>query len=502
MASLAVAGCAGSGIDPALRDVDGNPQVASTPDAYQQQAVAPAAAVEDDWLDGWLAEFAATFSSGTLEAHVRQALARDHALAQQYHRAVEAGRLARVARSDRLPEFSLRIDAARNSGGSSVPTSERWQGDLLVGVELDPAGRLAAVEQRARFQYLAQRARYREHALTTAAETARAHVRWLEARRLLALFEARLANLIAARTIIARGYRLGLDEALDLYLADSTLAQERANVAAQRQAVQEATARLQLRLVEYPSGVPAGELGSAAAVAAELPLLGTAPSAGAPGLDAQRQRPDDQGPRPDVQALDLPATGVPSELLTRRPDLGTAWYDLLAADAGLAVAHRARFPRVTLSAALGRTGVEAGDLGDAPTARSVAAGLLQPVFAWGGLAMLEAAERDRVRAAERRFLDLAQQAFAEVETALAALTNDRAQYAAIVVAERSATAAAELAFAQYRRGLVDYTTVLEAQRRAFDAQSGEVRLRARLLLDHIDIHDALGGRVDQENEPT
>ena len=53
-----------------------------------------------------------------------------------------------------------------------------------------------------------------------------------------------------------------------------------------------------------------------------------------------------------------------------------------------------------------------------------------------------------------------------------------------------------LAFEQYQRGLVSYTTVLEAQRRAFDIQSGVIELRNQLLQNRIALHLALGGNFN------
>jgi multidrug efflux system outer membrane protein len=50
-----------------------------------------------------------------------------------------------------------------------------------------------------------------------------------------------------------------------------------------------------------------------------------------------------------------------------------------------------------------------------------------------------------------------------------------------------------LAFEQYQRGLVTYTTVLESQRRAFDAQSTVIDLRNQLLQNRITLFLALGG---------
>ena len=60
-------------------------------------------------------------------------------------------------------------------------------------------------------------------------------------------------------------------------------------------------------------------------------------------------------------------------------------------------------------------------------------------------------------------------------------------------AEASAEAALDLAYDLYQRGLVGYITVLESQRRAFDAQSSLIRLHNQLLQNRVAVLLALGG---------
>ena len=51
---------------------------------------------------------------------------------------------------------------------------------------------------------------------------------------------------------------------------------------------------------------------------------------------------------------------------------------------------------------------------------------------------------------------------------------------------------------QYQRGLVAYTTVLESQRQAFDAESTVVQLKNQLLQNRITLYLALGGEFSTE----
>jgi outer membrane protein TolC len=79
-------------------------------------------------------------------------------------------------------------------------------------------------------------------------------------------------------------------------------------------------------------------------------------------------------------------SGLPSELLTRRTDVQEAWLNLLAADADLAAAHKARFPSLSLVGSAGVASVEFADLLDTDlSVWSIAGGVTQPLFNAGRL---------------------------------------------------------------------------------------------------------------------
>ena len=84
-------------------------------------------------------------------------------------------------------------------------------------------------------------------------------------------------------------------------------------------------------------------------------------------------------------------------------------------------------------------------------------------------------------------------AYAEVESSLAAEQFLAGQETALARATEEALAARRLAEDRYNKGLADLITLLEAQRRAFEAESRLLAVR-RLRLDaRIDLHLALGG---------
>ncbi|WP_259643297.1 efflux transporter outer membrane subunit, partial [Pseudomonas syringae] len=189
---------------------------------------------------------------------------------------------------------------------------------------------------------------------------------------------------------------------------------------------------------------------------------------------------------PDIGA------GVPSELLTRRPDLAKAEADLAAAQANVTVARAAMLPKLTLSARLGTENTRAEDWLRAPFS-SLAAGLVGPIFNNGRLA----AERDKATARQEELLETYRGAiinsFADVEKALNSIGGlDQQRYWHEEELKQAQTAF-RIAQSRYQEGAEDLLTVLETQRTLYLAQDVSVQLRLARLQASIALYKALGG---------
>jgi multidrug efflux system outer membrane protein len=318
-------------------------------------------------------------------------------------------------------------------------------------------GKLSKEQKAAQLQYSAQQAKLESAERDLAAATAGAFFEVLEAKQLLEVAKRRLDNTVVTQDIVESGYRQGLNDALDLYLAKNQVERQEASYAQQEQTLFETIADLQLALARYPDGHMAIEQ--------ELPVL-TDP---------------------------IPA-GLPSELLMRRSDVQEAWLNLLAADADLAATHKDRFPSLSLVGSAGVATVAFSDLLDGDgSVWSLAGGLTQPLFNAGRLEAIEEQAMARVQLAEQQYLDLVYRAFASVENAISRSVSLSQRYESFLEAEKNSSAALNLALQQYQRGLISYTTVLESQRQAFDAESTVVQLKNQLLQNRIGLYQALGG---------
>ena len=407
--------------------------------------------VDIDWLGD--------FDSRQLTDYVREAMAGNYSLQQERARLYQAEQAVVVTGANRYPDLNVSLGGSRrgidNISGAGIET-ESFDASLDSRWEVDLWGKLSRQQQAAQLNYRAQAARLEQAERELAAATVRAVFNVMEARQLLGVAERRLDNTAEAMDIVASGYRQGLNDALDLYLARNQVERQQANYAQAEQTYTESVADLQLVLARYPDG--------RMDISGDLPVI------------------DDP----------LPA-GLPSELLKRRTDLQESWLRLLAADADLAAAHKARFPSLSLVGSTGVTSAEFSKLLDSDANWSIAGGLVQPLFQAGRLRALEEQARARMQIAEQQYLDLVFRAFADVENAISRSVSLKERYESFVEAEANSAAALDLALEQYQRGLVTYTTVLESQRQAFDAEAQVVQLKNQRLQNRIGLFLSLGG---------
>lgn len=276
------------------------------------------------------------------------------------------------------------------------------------------------------------------------------------ARARLALNEETAANLRSYLEVIERRYEAGLRSALDLRLARTEARAAESAASAGRQEVDALTRSLETLVGRYPAGL----LASAEAL-------------------------------PELSAI--PAVGLPAELVGARPDLQAAEARYAAAVREAGAARKLRLPRLSLTGGAGTASNNFEDLLDEDFGIwNLVAGLSAPIFQSGRISsQIELASAAEEQALER-FAALLLNAYREVETALAAETL-LAEQAELRRGDVDEAAALEtLAWSQYRRGVVDILTVLEAQRRAFTARSALLNLENQRLRNRVRLLLALG----------
>ncbi|MES1944446.1 RND efflux system, outer membrane lipoprotein, NodT family [Salinisphaera sp. PC39] len=408
-----------------------------------------------------------------LQGLIRTAFAESPGLAQSWARLRQARAASRAQAGTLLPSLSLSAErtetetdagAASATAGASPGTtgasggSSAWQAGAAASYELDFWGRLHSRRAAARLSAEAAEADLRTAALTLAADTATAWAEWVTAVRRVATLADQKADAERLARLQALRFGQGQSDALALTQARQELSAVSARLAEARGNADNARVRLAM-------------------------LLGAAPTA--VDVSAPVRLPAPAGD---------PAPGVPSELLSARPDLRAAWLRLRAADAEAAAAAAERWPRLTLSANLFYQAAEFEDLFD-ESVRQIAAALDWTVFSGGRLA----AEQDRAeaRALERLYAleEAWLRALGEVQRALDGEAAARARQTELAAQLDRARERLALAHRRYAQGQSAYLEVLSAQQAVNSAELELLAARNGVFVQRVNLCRGLAAGV-------
>lgn len=184
--------------------------------------------------------------------------------------------------------------------------------------------------------------------------------------------------------------------------------------------------------------------------------------------------------------------GVPSQLLQRRPDVRSAYQDLLAAQAAVGVAQAERFPTFTIDLSGGLESNSFLDVLKSPFYYA-AASLASPIFSFGKKKSQFKAAVARYNQSRYEYEKTVMQAFREVYDASANFTSARKNTGLKFDLQEATRKYVSLTTSQYIIGAINYLDFLDAQRAYFDAQ---VELSNAIMNEHlalVDMYKALGG---------
>ena len=200
-----------------------------------------------------------------------------------------------------------------------------------------------------------------------------------------------------------------------------------------------------------------------------------------------------QSLRTAVTQPEIPV-GLPSQLLERRPDILQSESTLIAANARIGQARAYFFPTLSIT---GQGGLQSAEFANWFTGNSwnysIGPSITLPIFLGGtNVARLDQAE-SRYQQMLESYQQTILQAFREVADLLVSL-NSRAEQLAHQQEQLSAArTAATLATVRYRKGLVNYLDVLDAQRVVLSAETHVVLTERARLTDMVSLFKALGG---------
>lgn len=422
--------------------------------------------VQVDWLTWWKG-----FQDPALDALLMEAASNNQDLALATARMAEARATLDQNQSNFYPTVDLNAGATRRRGSensatyntSAGPFSTDTQLGLSASYEIDFWGKYARADEAARARLLGQAANRGTVLTTLYANVAQSYfaLRALDAQ--MALAEQTLATRQENLRLQKRRLEGGVIGALDLRQAESEAASVEATLQATRQNRSNAEAALAVLLGRTPGAILQPILARGADVSA---------------LYARQAIPAD----------------LPSDMLTRRPDIVSAEQALIAANADIGQARAAYFPKLSLTAGVGQQSKDLSSLFDpASLFWNLVGNLTQPVFRAGAIGAVVAAANAREQQALAQYTQTVQNAFRDVHDALnnvaagreiASTTNRR------IEALRNTLRLSDL---RYKAGYSSYLEVLNAQRDLAQAESGLIDTQRNHLTAIVSLYKAMGG---------
>lgn len=189
---------------------------------------------------------------------------------------------------------------------------------------------------------------------------------------------------------------------------------------------------------------------------------------------------------------DVP-TGLPSQLLERRPDLREAEENLIAANANVGVAKANFFPTISLTGAFGGVSPQLSELTGAGKAWSLAGNLAGPLYTAGRLKneyRAAIAQRDQARVAFEKSIT---QAFGEVSTSLSAHQELAKAYQEQLNSVEAYRESVRLSSIRYDSGLASYFEIIDAQLQMYPAEQSAVDYDLGRKVALVNLYRALGG---------
>lgn len=251
------------------------------------------------------------------------------------------------------------------------------------------------------------------------------------------------------------------------------------------QVTQRDVAQAEAQLESLQAQIPQLNAGIEASIHRLSVLTGQAPEALEKELTTQSPLP--------VLPPEIPV-GLPSDLLTRRPDIQSAEAQVEAATARVGVAKADYFPTFTLFGTAGRQAAQLRQL-TLGLGNFFAAGpsISVPVFTGGRIRSNVAVQNARVKQAEATYQKTILNSLEETENSLVNYADEQARRDHLDATVRASQDALNLANDQYRAGLADFLTVLDSERTLFANQDSLAQSRTALVVDLVALYKALGG---------
>lgn len=369
-----------------------------------------------------------------------------------------------IAEAARAPTLNATASARRSESAGAGQTTDSFSLGFDAGWEIDLFGGTRRAIEAANATAEASVENLRDAQVSLVAEVARNYIDLRVQQARLQIARDNVVSQADTEQITRWRVQAGLLTQLELAQARSNLEQTRARLPSLESAIE-----ADLNKLAVLSGLNREALGQRLETAGAIPAL--------PG--------------------ELVAS-IPAEVLRQRPDVRAAERRLAAQTANIGVATADLYPALRLSGSFVLSALRADQLlrSDAAS-NSLLAGLSAPLFEGGrirrNIAVQNALQEQTLIAYEKAVA----QAYADVETALAALAKANERDVALARALESARLAEEIARQRFSTGLIDFATLLETQRSLLSLQDQQASSKGDQATALVQLYKAFGGGWQQ-----
>lgn len=400
-----------------------------------------------------------SFRDPGLNTFMEEVLNNNPDIIRAYERMKQQEALFRITDSSRGLILNIEGSAGRSRqpGLSGSMTSDSYSLSAAASYEIDLWKKLESRSRAAELDKLASKEDLRAIYITVSAELVDLHYLAQEQTAQLKLSEQIIESFSDTLERVEGRYQAGTVPALDLY-------QSRQNLL---------SAEAEKHLFESRLSVTLNAISV---------LAGRFPS---------REDDNYSYDLPEIEPLN---TGIPSQLLKRRPDIRATLLRLEADDSRISAAIADRFPSFNLVGSYGGSSTKLRTILDSPNILwTIAVQAIQPVLDAGR----RKAEVERTEAVYREKMALYHKtvltAFKEVEDALARGRASKERIGLIVARVSASESSLRLVLDRYMQGVGDYLPVLDAQQRFYNARRSLLTERRQLISDRVQLARALGG---------
>jgi len=408
------------------------------------------------------------FNDPLLNSLIEQADQGSLDLAQARARIVQARSDLTIAGATRLPTLNASGSVTRSDSSktttSALAASTGPGTDYLAGFdaswEIDVFGGLRREIEVAQANFDSSIESLHATMLTLHSELVRNYIALRANQDQLQITRNSVAAMQQTLEVTQKRYHLGLISYLDVAQAEAQKSSTESDIPTQQAAIKQSIHRLAI-------------------------LCGQEPNA----LKIQLAE-----PRPMPGYAGLIASGLPAELLARRPDLRKAERQLAAASADIGVATAELYPKFDLTLGLGLQSNDSSRFFERSSRYwSIIPGISLPLFTGGKTKAQIESKQAVYNETLARYRATFNTALEDVENALATWYAEQARQQTLAGAVAANTLAVKLAQESYRRGLTSFLNVLTAESSLFTAQLNLSESAANLLTDLVVLNKALGG---------